>query len=208
MTKPSQSDPTSLVTPPVRLAFPALFEPKPVAKGNPQKKYQAVLLIPPSVDLKPFLEACKATMIEKWGKVEKVKAANNPIKKCEDKELDGYEPGWHYINVKSNYMPTVVDQRRQPILDPEQVYAGCWVRVAINAFAWNHDQGGKGVSFGLNAVQFIRDDTRLDGRKEATDLFDEVEVADDSADDDDEKPAKGKGGKRAADEDDAGDLFG
>lgn len=195
MTKPQQSDPMSLVTPPVRLAFPALFEPKPVAKGNSTLKYQAVLLIPPSVQLAPFLEACKAAMLDKFGKIERVKAQNNPIKKCEEKELDGYEPGWHYINVKSNYAPTVVDQRRQDILDPERIFAGCWIRAAINAFAWDHPQGGKGVSFGLNAVQLVREDARLDGRKGASDLFDEVEVEDDPT-------ATGKG-----EGEDGGDLF-
>lgn len=215
----TEASPLSIVTPPVRLAFPALFEPKPVAKGNPTLKYQAVLLIPPSVDLKPFYECVKAAMLEEWGKVEKLPARNNPIKSCEEKELDGYEPGWHFINVKSNYAPTVVDQRRQDILDPERIFAGCWVRCALNAFAWKHDQGGKGVSFGLNAVQLVREDTRLDGRKSATDLFDEVEVEEAPEHDErnmDEAP-KGKAGAAAGKPgaakgkpkvEDADDLFG
>lgn len=190
------TDPMSIVTQPVRLAFPALFEPKPVAKGNPTLKYQAALLLPPTYDLKPIYEAVKAAMLDKWGKVEKIPARNNPVKPCDEKELDGYEPGWHFINVKSNFAPLVVDQKRQELIDPERIFAGCWVRAAINAYAWDHTQGGRGVSFGLNAIQLVREDTRLDGRKGATDLFDEIEVVGDAA------PAKG--GKV----DDASDLFG
>jgi len=195
--KSSPADPMSIVTPPVRLAFPALFEPKPVAKGNATLKYQAALLLPPSFDLKVLYECVKAAMLDKWGKIVKIAARNNPIKLCDEKELDGYEPGWHFLNVKSNFAPTVVDEKRQEIIDPERIFAGCWVRAALNAFAWDHTQGGQGVSFGLNAIQLVRKDTRLDGRKGATDLFDEIAVEDDSA------PGKAKGAA-----DDAAELFG
>lgn len=195
MTNEKKNDITSIVTVPVRLAFPALFQPKAVAKGNPDLKYQATLLLPPSCDLKPFIVAAKAAMVAKWGQegaTMKLPARNNPIKDCAEKDLDGYEEGWRFINCKSKYAPTVVDQRRQPILDETKVFAGCWVRAAINAFAYDHPQGGKGVSFGLNAIQLVRDDTRLDGRKSATDLFDEIEVVAD--------PAAGAG--------DGADIFG
>lgn len=192
-----KTDPMSIVTQPVRLAFPALFEPKPVAKGNPVLKYQAALLLPPTFDLKPLYECVKAAMMERWGKLEKVPTRNNPIKPCDEKELDGYEPGWHFINVKSNFAPLVVDQRRQEIIDPERIFAGCWVRAAMNAYAWEHQQGGRGVSFGLNAIQLVRTDTRLDGRKGATDMFEEIAMESDDI------PTAAK--KAAGD---ASDLFG
>ena len=173
--------PTELVTPPVRLSFPALFEPKPVAKGSDDEKYQASLLLPPDLDMKPFMDAIVAAAKEKWGgNLPKFPAKNNPIKSCDDKELAGYDEGWHYINTKSNYPPTVVDQRRQEIIDPTRIFAGCWCRFHINAYAYDHPVGGKGVSFGLNAVQLVREDARLDGRRDATELFDDVEGFDDS----------------------------
>lgn len=208
---PVELGPTHVITPPVRLAFPALFEARAVSNDpDAAEKYMATLLIPPGVDLRPFHDAIKAAMLEKWSKVLKLPPEKNPIKDAETKDLDGYDEGWFFINTKSNYAPQVVDQKRQDVIDPDRVYAGCWCRFHINAYAYDHPKGGKGVSFGLNAVQIVRDDTRLDGRKSASEVFGDVEVEDDSP------PPKGKpaAGKRAAapvadsEADDIEDLFG
>lgn len=170
---------TEIVTPPVRLSFPALFEKKPVAKGSDKEKYQASLLIPPDVDLAPFKRALVAALREKFGdKPPKIPAKNFPIKSCDDKELAGYEDDWHYINTSTNFQPTVVDQKKNEILDDSRIFAGCWCRFHLNAYAWDHPQGGKGVSFGLNAVQLVREDERLDGRVNADTVFEALEVDD------------------------------
>jgi hypothetical protein len=168
-----------IVTEPCRISFPALFEPKPVAKNNPDLKYQAAVLIPPDVDLAPFYAVVKAAMIAKFGKVIKLPAKSNPIHSCDDKDLDGYDEGWHFVNVKSGYQPSVVDQKRQEVIDASRVYAGCWCRFHLSAYAWDHPQGGRGVSFSLNAVQLVREGERLDGRRAVKDVFDAVDVSDD-----------------------------
>lgn len=167
-----------VITPPVRLSFPALFEPKPRARGAEKLTFQATILIPPTVKLQPFVDAAKAAMIAKFGKVIPMQPGKNPIHKCEEKEYAGYEPGWHYIALNSDRPPGVVDQRGVPITDPNKVYAGCWVNVYMNAYGWSHPTGGRGVSFGLNAVQFVKDDERLDGRKSAKDVFEALELED------------------------------
>jgi len=171
---------TEIVTEPVRLAFPALFEPKPTVKGGTELKYQAALLLPPDYDLKPLAVCVKAAMIDKWGKVVKLTARNAPVKKCDDRdiELAGYDEGWRYLNAKSGYQPSVLDQKKQVILDEARVFAGCWCRFHLAAYAWEHAQGGKGVSFSLNSVQLVREDARLGGRKAATEVFGTVEVED------------------------------
>lgn len=173
--------PSNVVTPPCRLAFPALFKPKPRMKVvKPDEKvrltYQAVVLMPPEVTLEPFYEAMKFAMTEKWGKIEKLPGDRNPIRDAGDKagQIDGYEAGWKFINCHSGYAPAVVDRRRQPIIEPELVYAGCWCRFHLNAFAWDYG-GKKGVSFSLNAVQFDHDDDRLDGRANVEDVFEALE---------------------------------
>lgn len=166
---------TEVVTQPCRLAFPALYEPKPRFTGNERLTYQATLLLPPDFDLTPLHEALKAAMLAKWNKVEKLPADMNPIHPCANKEhLDGYLPGWKYISVHSDYQPAIVDGRLQAITDPKMIYPGCWCRFHINAYAWVFT-GRKGVSFGLNGVQFVRDDERLDGRKAVSDVFDSIE---------------------------------
>lgn len=153
----SSSD-TLVLTPEARLSFPAVFEPKPVMKGETKVSYQAAFLFPPDTDFKPFAAAIKAAMIEKWGKVVKDRVTL-PIKNAEDKShLSGYEEGWHYISTSSKYAPAVVNRRKQPVTDHEKVYAGMWVRGYLNAWAWEHPAKGRGVSFGLTAMQLVRDD--------------------------------------------------
>lgn len=173
---------TEIVTAPMRLSFPALFEPKPTSKkpGSPLK-YQASVLLPPGTDMKPFAACVKAAMIDEWNQVIKLPARNNPIKDCGEKDLEGYDEGWYYINSKSGYQPGVIDQRKQEVLDADRIFAGCWCRFHLTAYAWDHPEGGKGVSFSLNAVQLVKEDARLDGRRPATDMFDAVEVEGDDA---------------------------
>ena len=174
--------PTEVVTGPVRISWPALFEPRlkspeldPAVPDN--LRYQATLLFPPDYDLKPLYAALQVAALERFGPNFRMSRDKNPIKDAEIKShLDGYEEGWHFLNVKSKFKPAVVDQRRSPIDDPDKIYPGCWCRFLISTFAWENKIGGKGVSFGLNMVQLVRDDTRLDGRKPALDVFDAVEV--------------------------------
>lgn len=201
---------TSFVTPdPVRLAFPSLFEATPVMKGDPKKKFQAVLLIPPGSDLSAYKAAAKAAMIEKWGKA--VKLGDNFGLKSADakaaKGTDGYEEGGFYINTRSDYQPGVVDERAVPVSDPEKVYAGCWVNVFLTAYAWEHPAKGKGVSFGLEAVQKVRDGERFARKADASNVFKPVAGAAAAADGDEDwlgdEDGVGSGGA-----DDAEDDFG
>jgi len=172
---------TEIVTEPCRLAFPALFEPKPTSKGGDKVAYQAALLLPPDYDMTPLVECVKAAMVAKWGKLIKLVGKNNPLRKCDDLDEDnratGYDAGWRYLNAKSNYQPSVLDQKKQEVLDAKKIYPGMWCRFHLNAYAWDN-VGGKGVSFSLNAVQIVRDDERLDGRKTAKDVFGEIEPDD------------------------------
>lgn len=169
---------TEIVTAAVRLSFPALFEKRAVAKGDKNEKYMATLLLPEDMDLAPFKACIRAAAIKKFGKIPKFAADKNPIKECETKKLKGYEDGWHFINTKSNFPPTVVDQAMNEIIDPNKIFAGCWCRFHINAFGYDHPVGGKGVSFGLNAVQLVREDERFDGRRSADEVFDPIEFDD------------------------------
>lgn len=175
---PREMQDVDIVTPPCRLSFPSLFEKKATSRGGDRFAYQAALLLPPDIDLAPFHACMKAAMLDKFAKVIKLPASKNPIKDCDEKDLDGYDSGWHFINVKSGYQPAVLDQKRQEIIDPERIFAGCWVRMHLTAWCWDHPTGGKGVSFSLNSVQLVREGERLDGRRAATDVFDNVEVED------------------------------
>ncbi len=158
----TNTDPTVLVTPAARLAFPSLFKMRPRIKGSEKLSYQAVLLFPPGTDFKAFLAAATAALTAKFGKpVPLNKLADFPIRKCESLEAPpaGYEPGWHFISLHNTRRPAVVDRNGDAIeeSDAEKLYGGCWVRASINAWAWEYTSR-KGVSFGLNGIQLLRDD--------------------------------------------------
>lgn len=174
-TKPERS-PAYIVTKPVRLAFASLFEPSPPVKGETDTdkfRYQVTILIPPDVDLTPFKLALKHAAQEKWGNtIPPLK--HNPIQPCAGVDYAGFEDGWHFIRLKSKFQPGVVDQRLQQVIDPALVYSGCWAHVDTNAYAYDN-QFGKGISFGLNNVQFVRDGDRLDGRAAISDVFEPIE---------------------------------
>ncbi len=163
---------TTLVTPEVRLSFPALFTPRPRVRGGTELFYQAVLLIPPGTDLKPFGAAVRAAMMEKWNKVIPLAPDKMPVRKAETKgHISGYEPGWFFTNVNSRRKVPVVDRMNVPVTDPNAAYPGMWVRAFLKAFAWDHPAGGRGVSFGLQAVQLVRDGERLDGTVDPQEVF-------------------------------------
>lgn len=169
-----------------RLAFPALFAPRPygpVQKGvtTPPDKlfYQASLLLPPETPLQPIAEAMRVAMMAKFNETLKLTGDSQPVKKCDDMEKPpkGFETGWRLIRTKSKQRPALVDQRRQPVTDEGLFYAGCWVNAHINAYAWAYG-GKRGVSFGLNAVQFAEHGDRIDNRPEITDVFEALEGSD------------------------------
>lgn len=165
----------------VRVAFPALYEPRPTAPDKPDDlRFQATLLFPPSYDLSPIIERIRVEMVARWGKEIKLSQRNMPLKKCSDKpETNGYEDGWHYMNVKSKYKPPVVNRDASPLLDPSVIYPGSWCRFVIGSYAYDHKVGGKGVGFSLDGVQFVRDDDRLDGRTDAAQAFDPLDDLED-----------------------------
>ena len=85
------------------------------------------------------------------------------------------------MSVSSKAQPGIVDRDKMPVLDASEVYSGCFVRVALGAFAYNNS-GNKGISFGLNHVQKLRDGEPLGGITRAEDEFDDL---DDDQDDED-----------------------
>jgi len=60
--------------------------------------------------------------------------------------------------------------------DPAVLYAGSYANAFVDVYAYPKDGQGlsKGCAFGLTALQFAMDGERLDGRPDATTLFDAV----------------------------------
>jgi hypothetical protein len=183
----STASATKVVTGTVRLSYVHLFEP--YAQGDDDvEKYSCVILIPKSdkrtlkkIDdaIAAATEAGRNTKFE--GKVPKIVVTNlHDGDEEADLEKNPEYEGHMYMSVSSKTKPGIVDADVNPILDSTEIYSGVYARVSINAFAYNY-KGKKGISFGLNHVQKVKDGDFLGGRSRAEDDFEPIE---DEGDDD------------------------
>lgn len=65
-----------------------------------------------------------------------------------------------FFNASSKNKPGIVDADRNEVLDPDEVYSGCWGRVSVNFYPYDN-HGNRGIGAGLNNVQKIKDGERL-----------------------------------------------
>lgn len=168
---------TRVVTGKVRLSYVHLFEPY---SNDPEKepKYSVTILIPKSDKTtlgkieKAIAQAKEDGKASKFGG--KIPPNLSTTLHDGDEEADLEKSpeyaGHMYMAMSSKARPGIVDQDLNAILDSTAVYSGCYARVSINAFPYN-TSGKKGISFGLNNVQFLEDGEPLGGRTRAEDDF-------------------------------------
>lgn len=156
---------TKVVTGKVRFSFCHIFEPaEPQGGGEP--KYSVTLLIPKadSATMSKF----KAAMAEARENFCKRNGSGalpaKPVTTLHDgdglrENGDPFGPeckGCWVITVSSKSKPIIVDNLRNPITDPAEVYSGCYGRASINFYGYNK-AGKKGISAGLLSVQKLHD---------------------------------------------------
>lgn len=177
---------TKVITGLVRLSFAHLLEPAEDMGGK--LKYSTQIWIPKEDTttlgkIENAIEAAKESGKSKWNG--KIPANLNMPLRDGDEEFDDdgnpKVPGHYFMNCASVGKPGIIDRWKQPVDDPEKVYSGVYARVSINAFGYSA-AGNKGISFGLNNVQIIKDGEYLGGRASADSDFDEFEL--DEEDDD------------------------
>lgn len=165
--------PTKVVTGKVRLSYANLFTPRAAMPGQ-EEKYSLCVLIPKTdkatiEKVKAAIEAAKQEGAAKFGG--KVPAGLKSPLRDGDAERDGPEYKGHYfINANSKQKPGVVDAQLNQVLDPSEVYSGCYGRVSLNFYAYNTN-GNKGVGAGLQNVQKLADGEAFSGRSRAEDDF-------------------------------------
>lgn len=173
---------TKIVTGKCRLSYAHLFEPTSMEDGGP-KFYSCALIIPKSdkATVKKIQDAIKIAIENGKTKVFGGKTANLrlPLRDGDtEKEGDETYQGHYFINVKCKQKPGLVDKDMNAILDPADLYSGCYVRASINLFAFNKN-GNKGVGAGLNNIQKFGEGEPLGGRSRAEDDFEAVTEEDD-----------------------------
>lgn len=152
-----------VVTGEVRLSYVNLFEPKAIAEGQ-APKYSTTLLIDKNdkATVKLIQNAIAEVIANSQDVLKGTKGLKTPLRDG-DEEKDSLEYENHFfMNASSKTPPIVVDEDRQEVLNPREVYSGCYGRVSMNFFAYNQ-AGNKGVGVALNAVQKTKDGEALGG---------------------------------------------
>ena len=176
---------TKVVTGKVRFSYVNIFKSR-AFQADQDAKFSICLLIPK--EDKATLKKIKAAIDEaiqegissKWnGK----KPANVklPLRDGDEERADEapeYE-GMMFLNANSTQKPGIVDKYLNEILDPDEVYSGCWGRASINFYPFSVN-GNKGVGVGLNNVQKLKDGEHLGAARASA----ESDFDDDFEDDD------------------------
>lgn len=158
---------TNITTGKVRLSYAHLFTPV-AAPGSDKPKYSTAVLI--DKNDKATLDKINGAIAEakEAGKTSKWHGKVPPTLKMPLRDGDTERPddpvyaGMMFFNCSSNNKPGVVDRDLNAILDPEEVYSGCYARVNVNFYPFDMN-GNRGIAVGLNHVQKIADGERLGG---------------------------------------------
>lgn len=157
---------------------------------NKHDKYSATCLIPKGSAMHKKvvdeIEKAKAKGIEK-GLFTEAHMKSASFKHClrdgdEEIETEGRPPhyaGMVFFNANAAEQPGIVGPQREPIMDKNEFYSGCYGHADVNFYPFQHEKGGRGVGAGLNNIMKTKDGERLDGRMSAEDAFSGLEVTDD-----------------------------
>lgn len=166
-------------TPLARVAFAnGLFKLREKAsKKGIRKEYQCTLLYPKGSDISSLQKLVGQAAEEAWpGKAKALAESGvlkNPIldgdgpqgaSKKTGKRHEGFA-GQHFIRVATgeDYPPKLVNQKVRPITSQSELKSGDYGYPVIHAMAWEDDEGGKGISFGISMFQKAKDGDALGG---------------------------------------------
>lgn len=174
----------------VRFSYVRVFEPEQY-QGVGEFHYSVVLLIPKTDTalVKQITEAVKAEAQAYFSADPKFKGrvpenCKSPLKDGDNPELQGksgYE-GMYFMTAKRKEAlgkPIVIDKSKKLITTKEDMYSGSWGVASISLYGFNMSSDNRGITCGLNGIQKVTDDDRLDGGASTNDFDD---LSDDSDD--------------------------
>lgn len=170
----------AITTGKVRASYVSIFQPR-VSQNGGEPKYSVTLLIPKN-DVATINGIYAEIEKAKQEGMQKVFGGNiPPVCKIPIYDGDGVRPasgepfgeecrGHFVMTASAKLQPAIVGLDMQNIINPAEVYSGCYIRANINFFAYNSN-GNKGIGCGLNAVQKIEDGEPLTARVSAEEAF-------------------------------------
>ena len=171
-----------IVTPKGRMLYPGLFTPA-LPKGETDQakaSYQLTLIFPKAADMAILSAAVNDAITAKWGAGPYKFKVKKPFLKTEDQPRFAEHADEYPVMLRAGtkQKPASVFASMKPCTTEEEVYGGRWAQMSLNAYAWDHPTGGRGVSFGLNHVMLLDNDEPLGGgRVRVEDAFEAVDDA-------------------------------
>jgi hypothetical protein len=181
------------MTPEFRVSFPNVFEPRKNELSG-KMEYSLVALFAHGADLSALKAAAAKVLVDKFGpdqakwptglrspfrdQAERARKDPNgvPVLGSDGKPIlqDGHVAGAIFLNLKSNNKPGLVDQNVQDIIEQHLFYSGCYARATVRPYYYDQ-KGNRGVAFGLQNIQKVRDGDPLGGRSTPAQDFKPVE---------------------------------
>ena len=167
---------TKVITGKVRFSYVNIFKSRAFQAGQ-DAKYSVCLLIPKEdkATIKKIKAAIDAAVQDgissKWGG-KKPANLKLPLRDGDAERADEapeYE-GMYFLNCNSTQKPGIVDKDLNEILDPDEVYSGCYGKISDTFYGYNSN-GNRGIAAGLGNIQKLRDGESLGGRSNAADDF-------------------------------------
>jgi hypothetical protein len=170
-----------IITTPIRLSYPYLFEPRENDQGA--EYWETEALIPPTKEgdalRKDIREGLEDVMTEAFGNEDEWPRGRNdyhPEHKLKYVDPDkipgpGITEDWTIIRARSYQPPGVVDANKDEVLNKREVYGGRWARLSLTLAAYDSKKS-KGVTIYLNNVQLLDNAESFGGRPNADSDFD------------------------------------
>jgi hypothetical protein len=130
-------------------------------------------LFAPGQDVSALKTAMFSALKDKFGDkaeaVAKHPKFKNPLKDqrelvdAEGNARPGTVAGAYFLNMSHELKPLVLGPDAQEVTDPRDFYSGCYAVAKCECFAYDHEVGGKGVSFRLLGIQKVGEGEKLGG---------------------------------------------
>ena len=153
---------TSITITDVQLSYPNLFKARAVDQGQTPKFSSVLIVDKKSPAIAQIKKINQAIIQNKWGDKD---VQLKPLAMHDGEAKHPGDPqykGKVLISASNTRKPGLVDRSVQPIIEEDAVYPGVYANVSLNLYPYDH-RTAKGVAFGLQAVQIVRDGDRLDG---------------------------------------------
>lgn len=153
-----------IVTPEFRVSYPFVFQPRKPDEPGKSPKFSINCLFPLGTDLGFLQQACINVMVKEHGPMDQGRWPANfkkPFKSQTDRvgKDKGYIKDGIFIIPNSKTKPGLVNAMMQPIVQPSDIYAGCWGVAMVRCYWYKNKLSGVGIE--LINFQKTRDDEPL-----------------------------------------------